>query len=135
MNRTRTGIVLGVLLVALLALAACSGVSSTRSTGNTITLQNMAFNPSTLSVKVGQVVTFKNADQFPHHIVVGVDDLGVQQSGQTRTWKAPKDGIYNMKCLIHPTMSGQITVGSGGSTVGTPAAGGGSGGGSGGGGY
>jgi len=129
MNRARTGIVLAVLLVALLALAACSGVSGTRSTGNTITLQNFAFNPSSLSVKAGTTVTIKNADSTPHHIVIGVNDLGVQQSGQTRTWKAPKDAVYNMKCLIHPSMSGQITVGAGGSTIGTPAAGGGGGGG------
>ncbi len=123
----------------LFALVACTGANpygggttapagggstGAASGGNTITLQNIAFNPSSLTVKVGDTVTFKNADQAPHHIVVGTTDLGEQQPGQDTTWKAPADGVYMLKCLIHPSMSGQITVGAGGSTVGTPAAGG-----------
>lgn len=101
-----------------------SGTSSGTTGGTTITLQNLAFNPTSLTVKVGDTVTIKNEDTAPHHIVVGTDDLGEQAQGATVTWKAPKDGVYMMKCLIHPSMQGQITVGAGGSTVGTAPAGG-----------
>ena len=136
MLRTRHVLAMTVLLGTLFALAACSsgtsapssgGTSGGTSGGNTVTLQNVAFNPASLSVKAGDTVTFKNADQVPHNIVVGTDDLGIQQPGESKTWKAPKDGTYVMKCLIHPSMQGQITVGAGGATVGTLPAGGGAG--------
>lgn len=135
MRRTRNAIVLlAVAAGVALAVVACStggggGASSSgggASGGNTITLQNLAFNPASLSVKAGDTVTIKNEDQAPHHIVVGNDDLGEQAQGESKTWKAPKDGVYMMKCLIHPSMQGQITVGAGGSTVGSAPAGGGS---------
>ncbi|HEY3317767.1 MAG TPA: cupredoxin domain-containing protein [Coriobacteriia bacterium] len=133
MHRTRRILASAVLLGTMFALAACTGASApsgggtggVKSGGNTITLQNIAFSPTSLTVKSGDSVTFKNADQVPHHIVVGTDDLGEQQPGESKTWKAPKDGNYIMKCLIHPSMQGQITVGAGGSTVGTAPTGGG----------
>jgi plastocyanin len=127
MRRTRQilALVVVALAAAALVVAACAPASTG---GNKITLQNIAFNPASLTVKAGDTVTFNNADSVSHHIVVGTDDLGVQQPAETKTWKAPKDGVYIMKCLIHPTMQGKITVGAGGSTVGTAPAGGGTGG-------
>ncbi len=129
MKNMRTLLSVSLLVVLAVALVACSGrqnaaPSSETTSGNTIVLQNFAFNPASLTVKVGDTVTFRNADQVPHHIVVGTDDLGIQQPGQSVTWKAPSDGVYMLKCLIHPSMRGQITVGSGGSTIGTAPAGG-----------
>lgn len=126
MSRPITGLFATILLGAVLALTACAPSASRSTSGNTVTLQNLSFKPSSLSVKSGETVTFKNADSVEHHIVVGTNDLGVQQPGQDRTWKAPSDGVYVMKCVIHPSMQGQITVGATGSTVGTTPAGGGS---------
>ncbi len=121
------------LVIAVALLVACSGQQAKAPTGgsssSTITLQNFAFNPASLTVSSGTTVTFKNADQVQHHIVVGTTDLGLQQPGESKTWKASKDGVYVMRCLIHPSMRGQLTVGAGGSTIGTAPAGGATGGG------
>jgi plastocyanin len=84
--------------------------STTAPSPMTISMQNYAFNPATLSVAVGDVVTIQNMDSVSHHVVIGTDDLGVQQPGQDVTWKAAKAGTFAMKCLIHPTMTGSITV-------------------------
>ena len=113
----------------LIALAACgNGQTGGQTNGEagsaTITLQNTQFNPATLTVKTGAVVKVENKDSVAHDIVIGTDDLGEQAAGQSKTWTAPKDGVYWMKCLIHASMSGQITVGAGGDTIGTPPAGG-----------
>lgn len=126
MHRSWRLLALAVAAGVLFAIAACAAPASntTTTSGNTVTLKNIAFNPSTLTVKTGATVTVTNADQVEHHIVIGTTDLGVQPPGKTVTWKAPADGVYIMKCLIHPTMSGQVTVGAGGSTIGTPPAGG-----------
>ena len=127
MYRTRRIIAVIALLVSLAALVACSSGGTGRGTtgsGNTITLQNTQFNPSSLTVNSGDTVTIENKDTVPHHVVIGTDDLGEQAVGETKTWTAPGDAVYLMKCLIHPSMSGQITVGAGGNTVGTSSSGG-----------
>lgn len=135
MHRTRLIFLAVVLVCSTLALVACgsSGTSGGTNTGGasggtTVTLQNIQFSPSSLKVASGATVTIENKDPMPHHIVIGTDDLGEQTAGTSKTWTAPGDGVYVMKCLIHPSMSGQITVGAGGKTIGTPPAGGSSGG-------
>ena len=127
MHRARQIFTAVVVLGTVLGLAACgSGGTGGGGTGggSTITLQNVQFNPSTLTAQVGATVTIQNKDAMAHHIVIGTDDLGEQAPGASVTWTAPGDGVYVMKCLIHPSMSGQITVGAGGNKVGTPSAGG-----------
>lgn len=123
----RRPMALGLAVLALAGLlAACaspptpagtSGAPS--SSGATIVLQNLAFNPASLSVQSGAGVVFANKDSAPHHIVVGTTDLGVVQPGGSVSWTAGSDAVYMLRCLIHPQMSGQITVGAGGATIGT----------------
>jgi plastocyanin len=125
MRRSRAfSAVLGcVFLIAVLAIAGCSSGATTGTTGTkTIIEKGFAFNPTSLSVNVGDVVTFLNEDSVPHHVVVGTDDLGVQPPGQSLSWTAGTAGTIGVKCLIHPSMTAQITVGAGGPNV--PASGG-----------
>jgi len=127
MRRTRQILAALVLLGMLVVLAAC-GSSGTTSEGNTIVVDRLQFHPRTLTIQSGETVTIVNEDSWgedmtekiTHHIVIGTDDLGEQASGTSRTWTAPRDGVYLMKCLIHPVLSGKITVGAGGPTFGTP---------------
>lgn len=129
-QNARHTLTLSVLIGTLLALSACSGTSTPSGGGtgggSTITMKDNAFDPAALTVKAGDTVTFKNADSVPHRIVVGTDDLGEQGPGEDKTWKAPKDGTYPMRCTIHPSMQGRITVGAGGGGNGTAPPGGGS---------
>ena len=122
MHRTRQILAAVVLLGMLVVLAACgsSGTSGgtsgsgssggTSAGGTTITEQNFAFNPGSSTVNVGDTVTFVNKDSADHHVVVGTTDLGVQASGASVTWKATTAGNFPLKCIIHPTMTGDITV-------------------------
>lgn len=87
-----------------------SGAAGAPAAGTTISEKNIAFNPSALTVKVGDTVTFTNDDTVPHHVFVGGEDLGEQAPGVTKTWKAAKAGAFPVKCVIHPSMTGQITV-------------------------
>ena len=108
--------------IIVIALVGCSGRSSESGNGTapstapstnggaTITEQNFAFSPSTLSVKVGDTVTFTNADSAGHNVKIDGQELGVQNQGESKTWKATKAGSFPFSCVIHPAMTGQITV-------------------------
>jgi plastocyanin len=117
---------LALCLAALLAvtLAGCGGGSSSSggttgsgsSTGSgstpalTITEQNFQFNPPSIAAKVGDTVTFTNNDSAPHNVKIDGQELGTQNQGESRTWKATKTGSFPYSCTIHPSMTGVITV-------------------------
>jgi plastocyanin len=107
--------------VALLAVAACTsgGATGGGSTGggaggSTVVEKGFAFSPNTLTVNVGDTVTFTNQDSAAHEVSIDGQDLGQQATGKSVTWKATTAGTFPFKCIIHPSMTGQVTVGSGG---------------------
>ena len=101
------------LAVALaLGLAGCSSSPSTAPAGNAVTIQGSAFNPSSLTVKVGTTVTWTQKDSVGH--VVKWPDatppsatLAVDQT-YTRTFGTA--GTFPYVCGIHSFMTGTITV-------------------------
>jgi plastocyanin len=114
---------LAVLALTVLAVAGCTsyttpttgGTSGTTTTGGTssgttVTMQGFAFNPSTVTVKVGEVVTFKNADSVDHRVNIDGVDKGTVAPGATLEWTPDKAGTFPLKCSIHPQMTGTITV-------------------------
>ncbi len=127
MAKNRRWATISVLAVSFLlaaALAGCSGTTGGTSGGTTgggatggkvvVSEKDYKFNPAQITANVGDEVVFENQDAVPHHVVVGTADLGVQSPGQSVTYKAAANGTLAVKCLIHPTMVGQLTVGSGG---------------------
>lgn len=127
MKRHRLALPLTLLVASIivLALVGCSGGSGggygatpstapsgggTTTGGTTIAEQNFAFSPSTLTVKVGDTVTFTNNDSAAHNVKIDGQELGSQNQGESKTWKAAKAGSFPFSCIIHPSMTGQITV-------------------------
>lgn len=126
--RTKRALVIALVLSALLVLAlvGCGSSTAPSSTGTTsgtgggaattgggsttITEQNFAFSPANVTVKVGDVVTWVNKDSTAHHVKIDNQDLGEQAPGASVTWTAAKAGTYPYSCIIHPSMTGQITV-------------------------
>jgi plastocyanin len=92
------------------AASSSSGGASSSGGGVTITEQNFSFNPQTATVKVGDTVTWTNADSVAHNVKIDGQELGPQNQGESKTWKATKAGTYPFSCIIHPSMTGQITV-------------------------
>jgi plastocyanin len=87
-----------------------SSGASTSAGGATIDEQNFAFVPSTLTVKVGDTVTFTNSDSAAHNVKIDGQELGSQNQGESKTWKATKAGSFPFSCVVHPSMTGEITV-------------------------
>ncbi len=78
-----------------------------------VTMQNIAFTPAVISVKVGQTVKWTNDDSVDHNVTATSgatfksDTFG---KGGTFTWKADKAGTVSYVCTIHPGMDGKIVV-------------------------
>lgn len=79
---------------------------------NQVQISGFAFNPGTLTVKVGDTVTWTNMDSATHTVVA---DDGSFQSGQLATGSTfqftfTKAGTFTYKCGIHASMLGTIIV-------------------------
>jgi len=81
---------------------------------NTITVDNFAFGPATLTVPVGTTVTWTNHDDEPHTVVNDGNPRsfksGALDTGDTFAFKFDKPGTYKYFCSIHPHMTGVVVV-------------------------
>ncbi len=80
--------------------------------GNTITIKNFAFNPSTITIKVGENVTWINEDSASHQVKedAGLFESSTLGTGQSYTYIFTTAGTYNYICTIHPSMKGKVIV-------------------------
>jgi plastocyanin len=69
-----------------------------------------AFNPGSLTVDLGQSVTFINADDDPHTATGSGFDTGAIQPGGTATVVLDTPGAFAYSCQFHPVMTGSIGV-------------------------
>jgi plastocyanin len=69
---------------------------------------------STLKIKVGDVVEFKNMDPFFHNVFSLSDpklfDLGSYPQGQSKSVTFDKPGLVEVECAIHPEMKVNVEV-------------------------
>ena len=130
MNMRRILLALGA--VVALSAAGCgssnssstsSGSSSSASTstaaasssggGVAIKMQNIAFDPKSVTVKVGQKVTWTNEDTVDHNVTsqsgetIKSDNFG---KGATFSFTPTKAGTIKYVCTIHPGMTATLTV-------------------------
>ena len=112
---------LGVLMFA--SVAACGSNSSEPETEalppNTVLVRGMQFTPASLTVNVGDTVTWKFDDQGAAHNVVSVvenmKDPKVLDSGNPQlsgeyTHTFTEAGTFDYTCTLHPEMLGQVIV-------------------------
>lgn len=74
--------------------------------------KNKTYIPHILNVKVGDTITFKNSDPYPH-ISLSSDPVngfytGVQKQGETKSIKVEAPGRFTIKCSIHPNMTMEV---------------------------
>ena len=115
----RFSLIVFVLSVVIGAMACSSGhgasntkTSSPPAFGNSVTLQNFAFSPATLTVKVGTTVTWTNKDGTTHTVT---SDSGVFNSGNlspnaTFSYTFNNTGTFTYHCSIHTYMTGTVIV-------------------------
>jgi len=80
--------------------------------GDQVTIDNFAFAPATLTVKVGSTVTWTNRDEEPHTVAAsdGSFHSPGMGTGATFSHTFPTAGKFGYVCSIHPSMHGTVVV-------------------------
>jgi plastocyanin len=104
----------GLILLSVASAAAQDTKVSASEDANsaTVTIDNFAFTPETLTIKAGTKVTFVNRDDIPH-TVVAVDKSFRSRAMDTDeryafTFTTP--GSFDYFCGLHPHMKAKIVV-------------------------
>lgn len=87
-----------------------SNTPSQAVTPDNVVIQNFAFNPETLTVKVGTTVTWTNNDSTTHSIKSSTFNSSGLSTNDTFKFTFNTPGTFNYNCGIHPTMTGTIIV-------------------------
>jgi len=115
---------LSILFAIILLTAGCgkNGYGSSKGTNppppgntppNTVVIANFAFSPASLTVSVGDTVTWRNDDNVGHTVTSDSgSELGsaLLSHGQTYQHVFTTTGTYPYHCNVHTTMRGTITV-------------------------
>jgi plastocyanin len=110
-----------ILLVLTLAMWSCGGSSTTTTGGATttavqsgeqVTISNLAFDPQSVTIKVGEAVTWANEDSMTHTVVADGGEFQSENlaSGFAFTFTFDTAGTFAYHCSIHPTMTGTVVV-------------------------
>ena len=90
-----------------------SGSSPTAT--DTVTIENYAFSPESITVKVGTKVTWTNKDSVGHTVTADKPSADAPNSdvfmqGKSYSFTFTKAGTYNYHCTPHPYMKATVTV-------------------------
>jgi len=94
------------------AMAGSVLLASAQSPTSTVAIDNFTFNPQTLTVKAGTIVTWTNKDDIPHAIAaVGKQFKSkVMDTDNSYSFTFTTPGTYAYFCSLHPHMTGTIMV-------------------------
>jgi len=98
--------------LALLVLGAGASTPARAGGAHAIEIADFAFAPATLTIAVGDSVTWTNADAVVHTATStsGAFDSGDLATGESYTLTFSAPGTYAYLCTPHPTMTGRIVV-------------------------
>jgi len=99
-----------------MALAAAILAGPALAADRTVTISGFAFAPASVTVRVGEGVTWRNQDGTAHTATSGTAwTTGDIAPGASATITFQKAGTFDYICAIHPTMTGRVVVRAAGS--------------------
>ncbi|HSL77036.1 MAG TPA: cupredoxin family copper-binding protein [Candidatus Limnocylindrales bacterium] len=94
-----------------LALVIGVGAGSVQAADRDVAISGFSFSPRTVTVKVGDSVTWTNSDAQTHTATSGsawnTGDIG---NGESKSITMDRAGTFDYICAIHPTMTGTVVV-------------------------
>jgi plastocyanin len=94
------------------AAAASASPAASTSAANAVEIKGFAFNPPSITVKVGAKVTWTNQDSTGHTVTFdqGSDTSDTLANGATYSEDFATAGTFAYHCRIHPSMKGTVVV-------------------------
>lgn len=119
----RLAVAIGLMVLTVSLSTLVLAPSPTRAATHSVQIQDSTFGPVTLTVSVGDTVTWTNADDRPHTVTAGGGqfDSGNLDPGQTFSFTFTEPGTYAYVCSYHDEMSAGIVVESADPTAATAA--------------
>ena len=113
--RRRNRSLLALAVGALVTVAASLLVGAVPSSAANVpaAIKGYAFDPASMTISVGDTVTWTNEDKAPHTVTStdgGPLDSPTLQQGDSWSFTFTKPGTYQYYCAIHPDMVGTVTV-------------------------
>lgn len=113
----KTLVFLSVIIMAAFTFSGCSSnkakVNPNPATPSaTVSIENFAFSPATVNIKVGQSVMWTNKDSAPHTATElgNLFDSGSLATNQSFSFTFHTAGTYTYHCLIHSMMANATVV-------------------------
>ncbi|SEC95854.1 Plastocyanin [Amycolatopsis tolypomycina] len=79
-----------------------------------VMMQDYAYSPAALTVRVGDTVTWMQHDQAPHDVVTTSAPVAFRSpqlsAGQSWSYTFRQPGTYQYYCSVHPDMRASVTV-------------------------
>lgn len=102
-------------LMWMMGIIGCAGLTSAAYAKDVeIAQKDKKFSQKSITIKVGDKVSFKNEDAFFHNVFSLSDaktfDLGSYPQGQSKTVTFDKPGTIEVECALHPEMLLNIDV-------------------------
>ena len=79
---------------------------------HTVVIKDFSFNPASITIAAGDIVTFINEDSASHSAtdLSGAFDTGLLSKGQQASLTFGSAGTFNYRCTPHSNMRGMITI-------------------------
>ena len=92
--------------------AVASAGSAAEAAAAHVSIANFAFSPASLTVHVGDTVTWSNNDSVSHTTTsdTGIWDSGPLRPGASFSFTFTSAGTFGYHCMIHPFMVGAVVV-------------------------
>ena len=99
-------------LAALLAAPFALLARKSHAAAHSVTIEGFAFSPESLTVAVGDTITFTNNDGAPHTATAddGSFDTGRLNRGDSAEVTVTSAGEIAYRCAFHPAMRGTIAA-------------------------
>ena len=96
---------------AAVGLLAALSVGVVNAADRSVTISGFRFSPNSVTVNVGDTVTWTNRDEEAHTATSGSAwSTGDIAGGQSKSLTFRTAGTYDYICAIHPTMTGTLVV-------------------------
>jgi len=105
MMRGLAGVVLAALAVLIFAISTASAAET-----HQIPIERYAYQSATMTVHVGDVVTWTNRDQASHDVAGGAFRSPMLAQGQSWSFTFTQPGTFDYICSVHPDMRARIVV-------------------------